>query len=812
MKGLFAEIKRAIKKLQNYFFRARSRYIKYYERLPIEEKCILMESQHGTEINGNIFYIARFLAEQDDLKDWKLYIASWIRHKKRIQSILNTYHIDNIQIVTYASDEYFRLLASAKYLINDNTFDPAFIKKKGQIYLNTWHGTPLKALGKKISGGRHEIGNAQKNFIVSDYMLFPNRHTRDALITDYMVDNLSNTVEIYGGYPRNTVFLDEKRRTEVRERYNAEGKRLYAYMPTFRGSASSGGTDKNDVYLKYFLFELDKQLTDDEILYLNLHPIAKKSVSFRAFKHIKPFPGSIETYDFLNIADCLVTDYSSVFFDFANTREKIVLFPYDREDYLADRGMYMDMDGFPFPIVYDVPGLLAELRTGKNYDDTRFVQTYCPYDNIDATRQLCDLLLHGRQDELICEKNRPNEKENVLIYVGNLAGNGITRSIQNLLGQVDLTERNYYMTFKAKSVAKFQKALDAFPDQVNYIPMLGDMNVTIWDRIIRKLFKKKLIHADMYTKLMGKRIQQDWLRCFGNAHFDTAIQFNGYEAEVILMWSQFQGNNVIYVHSDMVREMKRKGNQRRDVLRYAYQAFDKVALVTEGMRAPTREIGKSDRNFYIARNFIDYKAVKEKACLPLELTDVTTIYPSKERLEALMASGTKKIISIGRFSPEKGHLRLIDAFAKALEECPSASLIIVGGVSNMNYYELTRQHIEELHLEDSVVLIKNLPNPFPILAQCDYFVLSSLYEGFGLVIAEADILGKPVISTAIQGPSAFMKEHGGTLVEDSTAGLYQGILDLLNDRVRVMDVDYEAYNREVLHEFETLLQKDRFLQ
>ncbi|MFR4022006.1 MAG: CDP-glycerol glycerophosphotransferase family protein [[Eubacterium] siraeum] len=76
----------------------------------------------------------------------------------------------------------------------------------------------------------------------------------------------------------------------------------------------------------------------------------------------------------------LVTDYSSVFFDYACTRKKVVLFPYDKDEYLCDRGMYMDMDDLPFPQVFDLDALVDELRSEKNYDAEEFVKTYCTWD------------------------------------------------------------------------------------------------------------------------------------------------------------------------------------------------------------------------------------------------------------------------------------------------------------------------------------------------------------------------------------------------------------------------------------------------
>ena len=83
--------------------------------------------------------------------------------------------------------------------------------------------------------------------------------------------------------------------------------------------------------------------------------------------------------------------------------------------------------------------------------------------------------------------------------------------------------------------------------------------------------------------------------------------------------------------------------------------------------------------------------------------------------------------------------------------------------------------------------------------------MSSFYEGFGIVIAEADILGKPVISTDIIGPRKFMKNNGGYLVENSEKGLTFGIEKLLKNEIKAMNADYEEYNQEALNEFYDLI-------
>ena len=66
------------------------------------------------------------------------------------------------------------------------------------------------------------------------------------------------------------------------------------------------------------------------------------------YHHILPFPASWDTYEGLSVCDTLITDYSSVFYDYANSGKKIILFAYDRKEYESSRGMYETIDSYPF--------------------------------------------------------------------------------------------------------------------------------------------------------------------------------------------------------------------------------------------------------------------------------------------------------------------------------------------------------------------------------------------------------------------------------------------------------------------------------
>lgn len=798
-------LKKSLVKFRNGEWRRLHAYPKYYDTLPIVPKTILLESQHGREFEGIIFSIASHLAQTSAYDTFEITVVATKEKVKRFREKLEANGLSRLSLSTRGSKDYYRRLATSNYLINDNTFLPFFVKKEGQIYLNTWHGTPLKTLGCAVTGGGHLIGNAQKNFFLADYLLVPNEHTDSVLRRDYQLDQLAMGKRLFGGYPRNTVFFESEEVLEVRkEALGFSGKRLYAYLPTYRGDFVAGATSTSDMLLRSHLLELDRQLSDDECLLVNLHPVAKSAIDFSEFKRIQTFPVAYNTYEVLAIADVLITDYSSVFFDFACTRKKIVLFTYDQEEYLRDRGMYFSMEALPFPKVTTPAAVLDACRREKRYDDTEFLKTFCPYEGADATEKLCRHVILG--ERLLREADFPkNGKENVLIYAGNLAQNGITTALFSLLKTIDCTRRNYILLSDLQRLQPYAEAVNQIPPSVSYVIHHGDVALTYRDRVVRMLFKLGILNTQRFMRLFQHRFQQDTLRTLGTAKIDSVIHFTGYEDQFILWFSTFKCRRMIYAHSDMCHEVKTRGNARQDVYQSVYNQFEHVVAVTRDLIPSTQSLISNGRSIDVVRNMINYRDVLEKSTADLQLDADTLSTHSLEQIQDMLADASlKKVVSVGRFSPEKGHLRLLDAFKRVLEQAPSTRLFIIGGNSYQGWYQRTLNHVIAQGLQDQVVLICKVSNPFPFVKACDGFVLSSFYEGFGLVLAEADILGLPVISTDIVGPRLFMQANGGTLVDNSEEGLYQGMRQLLKGEIKPMHVDYEAYNQENVRAFEAL--------
>src|SRR5699024_7302371 len=105
-------------------------------------------------------------------------------------------------IVRYGTPRYERLLATAGSVLNNTSFPDYFVRRPGQIYVNTWHGTPLKTLGKRVNEGLFEHSNVARNFLNSSHLLVPNSHTAAALVQDYDISALFRGQAVTIGSPR----------------------------------------------------------------------------------------------------------------------------------------------------------------------------------------------------------------------------------------------------------------------------------------------------------------------------------------------------------------------------------------------------------------------------------------------------------------------------------------------------------------------------------------------------------------------------------------------------------------------------------
>ena len=313
------------------------------------------------------------------------------------------------------------------------------------------------------------------------------------------------------------------------------------------------------------------------------------------------------------MADVLVTDYSSVFFDYANTGRKIILFNYDEEDYCSYRGFYFGLDELPFPKVQTTDDLIHELNTPKDYDDSEFIDKFCTYDNPDAVEHVCR---HIFLNEKSCrEVEIKNDKPNILIFAGALYNFGIASALFNLLHNIDRTKYNFFITFKQwedNILKNHREIFRIIPEGVEVLPLRFNLTPTIKEKLDYNKFY--LSNEDMdCPKSLDNLFKRSFDKQFGSVKWDMVIDYDGYNHDETLLFTKSGQKTSVWGHNDMIQEIDCKGNQNKNILREAYTNADNVCAVSPGLIKPTSELNNGMDNIRIIHNLNDYESIEVRS-------------------------------------------------------------------------------------------------------------------------------------------------------------------------------------------------------
>jgi len=573
--------------------RVGQRYVRLRNK-PLECKGIFLYSQQGRNLNGNMFYLAKELSTNPDYKDFTVYLGVERACLVKFKSLLSDYKIlDRVKLVFTDTTPMLRALAQAKYLFSDTSLPTYFIKREEQIYLNTWHGTPLKTLGKATANDFFDIANVQKSFVMADFLLYPNEFMRDIMLRDYMLPELANNKIMLCGYPRNEIFLQSGQRN-IKNELGLEGKELVAYMPTWRGNVRDVSSDMQIEITANLLSEIDQKLSDNQIMFVNMHPYVGDKIDLSVYKNIRKFPSGYETYEFLSCCDTLVTDYSSVFFDFAASRKKIVLFIYDEEEYLADRGMYLDIKELPFKKARTADELIKALNgrdiTKKAYQE--FIDTYCKYDRADVSRAILNRVVLDRESDLVIENMPRTNKKRILYYAGSFVNSKSTDEFIKAASKTEKTEFEHlfsYITRKVRRNAEqFKKVLPylSFWGQLGSYTLVGKL-----DSLCFHLLKNGKKNYPKISKRLGKIFALERQRNYLDTEFEAVVLFGDLFYRKIYEFAHFPCKTIYYVSSEKHFNMR--------VHPSVYRTLDKILVTDEQTFELVKNYCGSDENLEI---------------------------------------------------------------------------------------------------------------------------------------------------------------------------------------------------------------------
>lgn len=317
---------------------------KLFSLTPIQDNLILFDSYAGTKFNDNPFALFCELKESSYKLSWAL------KDSGLIKELRSKY--PNITFVRHHSLRHFYLLNKSKYWVFNYKTPSYFNKKANQIYLQTWHGIPLKKLGNDIEDNNIYYYRSLQSHIdmiesytregqKCDYFITPSLYSYNKLSSAFKLDECKC---LKYNYPRNVELLNYNILSISAIKLQLElplDKKIILYAPTYRDNSRSlsGYTDSYILNFNY----LESRLKEDYIILYRPHYLIKDCTN------VKDFVYNVKDYQNINdlylISDCLITDYSSVYFDYSILQRPIYYYMPDIIEYSKVlRGFYINIE------------------------------------------------------------------------------------------------------------------------------------------------------------------------------------------------------------------------------------------------------------------------------------------------------------------------------------------------------------------------------------------------------------------------------------------------------------------------------------
>lgn len=314
-------------------------YVTYRENLPIKKNAILYESFFGS-LSDNPLALFKKIYEKDSEK---IFTHIWVVSDLSLTNLLVDYTSENVIFVKYNSSEYLRWLAIAEHIVFNTSTAFPFAVRKGQKVLQTWHGVPLKSLGYDMAQARGLNRNVIRSMAQATMFINPNSYTEDKVLNTLDFENIQKGKRMVVSYPRQQRILrakDEGYKTYLSGVMPINGKKKIAlYAPTWRGS---NGNYKNvaDEYTDAINL-INKYLPDDYQLLFKPHKNAAKF--FKNNTSILIVPDWIDVNEVLSVTELLISDYSSIIFDYYFTGKPVINWMYDKDEYANNNGFYPEI-------------------------------------------------------------------------------------------------------------------------------------------------------------------------------------------------------------------------------------------------------------------------------------------------------------------------------------------------------------------------------------------------------------------------------------------------------------------------------------
>ena len=385
-------------------------------------------------------------------------------------------------------------------------------------------------------------------------------------------------------------------------------------------------------------------------------------------------------------------------------------------------------------------------------------------------------------------------KRNILFVVDEKRMGGVSVLLEDMMNMINISKYNIDILVlhnNGEMLENLDKKINIIYGTPYFEAVDYSIKEVLKSRNLKLIYRKLKLIFDMKTGHIEKVIKKERKKIL-KKKYDVEIAFkDGFTA----LFTTF-GDSIKKVHWLQYEYKKINPNANYDKLfRKILPTFDNIVAVSDNVKKYFNDIYNLNDKVEVIYNIIDQDKIKIK---------------SKEDCDVVLNKNDLNIVSVGRLHKMKGYDRLIEAFSMLKKEN------LLNGIKFRLYgngleYENLKQQINNLELNDNIMLMGQVLNPYKYLKNNDLFVLSSVYEPFGLVIVEALSLHVPVLATSNSATSKLIEDDKtGLIVENSVEGIYKGLKKIINNKEIIKEYksnlkDYSYDNSELVKQIEKIL-------
>ena len=303
--------------------------------IKVDNRLILFNSYAGRKYDDSPKAIFEAMKVDPRFKDYKLV---WAFHEP------DKFQVEGAEKIKTDGFRYFKTALAARVWITNSSIERGLhFKGKNTFFLNTWHGSPIKKMGSDIASDNQAFSSMGKSSV--DIMNTQSYFEADIFTKCFGIPR-DHFIEV--GLPRNDALANysEEERNALRKRLGLPvDKKIILYCPTFREYEK----DENLGVVLAPPMNLDKWkkgLEDNYVLLFRAHYEVSKVMEVKENEFVRNVTDYPNLNDLMIVSDILISDYSSIFFDYSIMDKVMLHFTYDYDKYEEKRGMYFDIRGY----------------------------------------------------------------------------------------------------------------------------------------------------------------------------------------------------------------------------------------------------------------------------------------------------------------------------------------------------------------------------------------------------------------------------------------------------------------------------------